>query len=217
MSLTETYVCSVSGLIKRTGAPETFRPDDGTQYIPVQVRPGVDIWSIGCVFSEVAVWSRFGWERVMEYKRLRQAEVKQRLDFDGEELFHDGRDVLQSVQDMHDNIRLEKRDMDLVTIEILRLLEDDMLLREHEPRYSAKQVFHKSRRIINAVRKMLENTATDIPSRSGEDRGSVTEFEEEPKTPPQRSARICQWLIIICVQTDQRTCWHILVITAIVN
>lgn len=120
----------------------------------------------------------------MEYKRLRQAEVKQRLDSDGEELFHDGRDVLQVVQDMHDQIRLEKRDMDLVTVEILRLLEDDMLLKEHEPRYTAKQVFHKSRRIINAVRKMLENTATDALSRSGEDRGSITEIEEEPKTPP---------------------------------
>ena len=43
------------------GAPETFRPDDDTPYFPVQVRPDVDIWSLGCVFSEVAVWSCFGY------------------------------------------------------------------------------------------------------------------------------------------------------------
>lgn len=85
---------------------------------------------------------------------------------------------------MHEQIRVEKREMDLITVEILRLLKDDMLLKEHEPRCSAKQVFHKSKRIISRVPKMLENTTTDVPSRSSEDRGSVTDIDEEPKTPP---------------------------------
>lgn len=177
-------ICAWTRLIYWVGAPETFRPDDSGEYFPVQVRPDVDIWSIGCVFSEVAVWSRFGWHRVLEYRRRRRAEVKRRLDIDGEDLFHDGRDVLQAVQDMHEDITDRPRTFDNVTVEIVRLLDYDLLLNETEPRYSAKQVFHKSRRIIKATRKNSGIPAAAVPSREDEDHGHVSDPEEEPKTPP---------------------------------
>lgn len=147
------------------------------------MRPDVDIWSTGCVFSEAAVWSRFGWNGLLEYRRRRQDEVKQLLDLDGEHLFHDGRSVLPTVQDIHDNIAKDPRIIDHVTVEILRLL-DDMLLEEHEPRYSAKQVFHKSKRIIKATRKKFPVPATEVSPRKNEDIGNTNDPEERPKTPP---------------------------------
>ena len=130
------------------------------------------------------MWSRFGWNRVLEYRGRRQDEVKQLLDLDGEELFHDGHDVLSTVQDIHEHIAESARIIDHVTVEILRLLNDDMLLNENEPRYSAKQVFHKSKRIIKATRKRFKVPATEISPRKDKDIGNTQDPEEPPKTPP---------------------------------
>ena len=176
--------CAKLGLTDCAGAPETFRPDDTADSFPVQVRPDVDIWSVGCVFSEAAVWSRFGWKRVLEYRNRRQDEVRGHLKLDGEYLFHDGHDVLETVQDIHEHIAKRARIIDYVTVEILRLLNDDMLLNENEPRYSAKQVFHKSRRVINATRKKFEAPEAEVSSREDEDNGNNSDSEERPKTPP---------------------------------
>ena len=150
---------------------------------PVQVRPDVDIWSTGCVFSEAAVWSRFGWNRVLEYRRRRQDEVKELLGLDGEHLFHGGHNVLGTVQDIHEHIIKNHRIIDHVTVEILRLL-DDMLLNENKPRYSAKQVFYKSKRVIKATREKFGVPATEVSSRKDEDTGNSDDPEERPKTPP---------------------------------
>ncbi|KAL9125734.1 MAG: hypothetical protein Q9217_005105 [Psora testacea] len=166
------------------GAPETFRPDVTIDSFPVQVRPDVDIWSMGCLFSEAAVWTRFGWKRVLQYRRQRQDEIKQLLDLDGEHLFHDGDNVLKVVQDIHGHIAETARPIDDVTVEILRLVADDMLLNEDEPRYSAKQVFHRSRRVIKAIRNKFEVSASEVFWRKDEDNGDTSDPEERPKTPP---------------------------------
>ena len=139
---------------------------------------------MGCVFSEAAVWSCFGWYRVLEYRRRRQDEVKKLLDLDGEHLFHDGHDVLPIVQDIHEHIIKTARDIDHITIEILRLVNEEMLLKEGEPRYSAKQVFHKSKRIVEAARKKI-GAPTIVVSASKEMDIRITSGPEgRPKTPP---------------------------------
>ena len=148
------------------------------------MRPDVDIWSIGCVFSEAAVWSRFGWNRVLEYRRQRQNDVKELLDLDGEYLFHDGHTVLRIVQDIHEHIAKSARDIDRVTIKILRFVDHDMLLNEDEPRYSAKQVFHRSKSVIYTTRKEFEVSTTEVSSKKDKDNGNTSDPEERPKTPP---------------------------------
>lgn len=174
---------ATTGLIRRIGAPETFRPDDKIAYFAVQVRRDVDIWSTGCVFSEAAVWSRFGWTWVRKYRRQRQAEVKDRQDLDGEQIFHDGRYLLQAVHNMHKQISEDPREMDLVIVDILRLLDENMLLSEDKPRYSAKDVFHKSRSIIKKARKTSRISTTNI-SPTDEIHENLDDLEGSPKTPP---------------------------------
>ena len=171
-------------LIRRIGAPETFRHDDKIAYFPIQVRRDVDIWSTGCVFSEAAVWSRFGWKRVLEYRRRRQAEVKDRQNLDGEQIFHDGRHLLQAVHDMHKQISEDRREMDLVTVDILRLLDEGMLLSEDKRRYSAKDVFHKSENIIKKARKTFQISTTNIFPPIDKIHENLDDLEESPKTPP---------------------------------
>lgn len=172
------------GLICRIGAPETFKPDDKIPNFPIRVRRDVDIWSTGCVFSEAAVWSRFGWTRVLEYRHRRKAEVKARQDLGGEHIFHDGRYVLQAVHDMHKQISEDPREMDLVTVNILRLLDEDMLLSEDETRHSAKDVFQKSRSIIKKARKIARISTTNISATTDKIHGNFDDLEGSPKTPP---------------------------------
>ncbi|KAL9612988.1 MAG: hypothetical protein Q9167_002465 [Letrouitia subvulpina] len=165
------------------GAPETFRPESALDPLPVEVRRDVDVWSVGCVFSEAAVWSRFGWKRVLEYRSQRQQELKNSLDLDGEHFFHDGRDVLSTVLDTHKYMAKKLRMIDHVTIQILRILDEDVLLNENEPRYSAKQVFYKSKRVIRNTRKRFGVPTADVSPTTG-DAGSASDDEERPKTPP---------------------------------
>jgi len=40
------------------GAPELYHTFDGVNLPLLQAGPEVDIWSCGCVFSEVATWIR---------------------------------------------------------------------------------------------------------------------------------------------------------------
>lgn len=172
------------GLIRRIGAPETFKPDDKITNFPIQVRRDVDIWSTGCVFSEAAVWSRFGWSWVLEYRHRRKAEVKDRQGLGGEQIFHDGRYLLQTVHDMHKQISEDPREMDLVTVDILRLLNEDMLLSEDKVRNSAKNVFQKSRSIINKARKISRISTTNISATTDKIHENFDDLEGSPKTPP---------------------------------
>ena len=184
MRLLATFIKQSSRLTDCIGAPETYRLDDTTDSFHVQVRPDVDVWSLGCVFSEAAVWSRYGWDRVLEYRCRRQEEVKQKLGVDGEHLFHDGYDVLKTVQEMHEEITRRPRSIDHVIVEILRFLNDNMLLTEDEPRHTAQQVYHRSKSIINKIREKHRVPATNAPSRKDEEAMSINDPEGRPMTPP---------------------------------
>lgn len=158
-------------------APEMFGLESALDSLPVGVRRDVDVWSVGCVFSEAAVWSRFGWRRVLEYRFQRQQELKKSLDLDDEHFFHGGSDVLPIVLDTHKHMVRRPRMIDHVTVQILRILDEDVFLNENEPRCSAKQVFYKSKRVIRDTRKRF---CVSTPG----DAGCASDDEERPKTPP---------------------------------
>jgi len=148
------------------------------------VKPDVDVWSLGCVFSEAAVWASFGWRRVLEYRSRRQEEIRDRLDLEGEKLFHDGDEVLRSVEAIHTNIRQSAQIKDHITTEFLRLVDDKMLLNETDPRASAKQVYHWSKRIIKTARKPSLVLASHASMRVNEYNGGTPATEQRPRTPP---------------------------------
>ena len=131
-------------------------------HFPVQVRQSVDVWSAGCVFSEVAVWSRFGWNRLREYRCKRQEEIKQLRDLDGEHWFHDEHNVLQTVRDIHEHMTRKPRTVDEIIVKVIRILTDKMLLSEHQRKASARDVYTEFMRAIDTER----NTLTIAKSRS---------------------------------------------------
>ena len=151
--------------------------------IPVQVRQNVDVWSVGCVFSEAAVWSRFGWNHLLEYRCQRQEEIKKRLGLDGERWFHDEYNVLQTVHDIHEHIARSSQPVDQVMINVLRIVSNHMLLNEHQRSASARYLHNEFLRAIDTTCNTLM-IGQNSPSRNRDDVGVDGGSKERPMTPP---------------------------------
>ncbi len=128
------------------GAPETFRSHGDTSSAPLQITKDVDIWSIGCVFSEVSVWAHYGWKRVVEYRRQRKTEVEDEEGGEGEHVFHFDGSLLNAVNSIHEDMLGKTTAKDHITRLVLDYLVSDMLL--HNARPDAKFVFEKSKKLI---------------------------------------------------------------------
>ncbi|KAL9632109.1 MAG: hypothetical protein Q9164_005519, partial [Protoblastenia rupestris] len=168
-------------------APETYGSDLARESWPLSVKQGLDIWSLGCVFSEVATWVVHGWKQVSEYRRRRQAEVKDKLDPTGKHLFHDGSSVLKTVLEVHDFIMESSRIRDPITVTLLEGLVHDMLQPNSRP--YAKLVYEKSKRLIRSARRELDVLVTPVvsvgPSNAWESEvNTSSRYGQKPMTPP---------------------------------
>ena len=168
-------------LTTRTGAPEAHRVRDPKNFFRLEVKQSVDIWSMGCVFSEVATWVCHGWKRVLEYRKRRQAELKE-LDFECGDFFHNGHSVLNAVSDIHKSIKPSLRRDDNVTAKVLERLVDDMLLYESRP--NAKFFYEKSEKIIQEAKSHLKVRHTRLDSQQDQDNFGPDYAETRPMTPP---------------------------------
>ena len=115
------------------------------------MKQDVDIWSVGCVTSEVVTWASQGSDKVLDYRRRRLEEVH-RLTGRREESFHDDSgNLLQTVRDVHDENVKNCRRNDELTKPIIKDLVSEMLLNSDEHRPNAKYLYRKSKRIIKEV------------------------------------------------------------------
>ena len=127
------------------GAPETYRSKN-TESTPLPVTQEVDMWSIGCVFSEVAVWAHHGWKKVKEYRRQRNSEIEIKGGGPDEHFFHwDGR-LLDAVNNIHQDMTGGPFFKDFLTRSVLERLVVNML--QHKSRPYAKLVFEMSERLV---------------------------------------------------------------------
>ena len=131
-------------------APEARRYDENLQKCNLRVKQNIDIWSLSCVFSEVATWVNKGWSQLAEYRNRRIQEMEDRTG-KREDCFHDGIIVLNAVRQSHDDIIASRRANDPVTSEIVNNIIGDMLLFQENARSKASPMYYKSRRIINAA------------------------------------------------------------------
>ena len=122
----------------------------------VSVPRCVDIWSLGCIYSEVATWIGHGWLRVEQYRKQRQMEAQQKLnDPEIGDLFHDGENVLDAVEDSHASVLESRRIDDFITRRMVKDVISEML-ESQRVRMDAPQVYNKAHKSFVAANKELE-------------------------------------------------------------
>ena len=165
-------------LVNRTlGAPECYRADGDIERVRFQVNRNVDIWSLGCVFSEAAVWLVYGKGQLLEYRRRRGIETEQFNGFRDGNCFHDGGQVLTTVTKIHKTLPADVRVCDHVTREIVSMVTGEMLIgsiyRSH-----ANSLYHRTQVILSDAEDRLRNSALNAGT------GSVS-IQSRPQTPPE--------------------------------
>ena len=105
------------------GAPECCNSDEGEQTSSRLCLKAADIWSLGCLFSNMLIRSSLGHEGVDRYREAREAANKDTI-MGGyaPQCFHDGVDRLRCVDEFHDEA-LRKYPND----DVLRAVSDTIL------------------------------------------------------------------------------------------
>lgn len=168
---------------ERLGAPETFRSHIDMEASPLQVTQAVDVWSIGCVFSEASVWAHHGWKRVVEYRRQRSLEIKAKGGDEGEHVFHFDGNLLDAVDNIHQDILRAKQTKDHITRSVVDRLVVEML--QHETRPHAKYLFDKSKRLIKDAEKKFDVSVVGLVGNINGELVDSNEARVGARSPPQ--------------------------------
>ena len=140
------------------GAPECYRADSDLENIPLLVRQDVDIWSLGCVFSEAAVWVVRGKDGLSEYRRRRGLKTVEIPDFRDGDCFHDGLQVLPIVTETHGTLAEDMRRCDHVTGATVDMV-TKLVLVDQGCRPSARCFKHQTEAILHDAEKKLQTSA----------------------------------------------------------
>ena len=176
-------------LILFLAAPEARRWDEKLQKCNLRIKQNVDIWSLSCVFSEVATWVNKGWSQLAEYRNRRIQEMEE-MNHKREDGFHDGIKVLKTVEQSHrDIIDTCRANNDPITPEVVNHIVGDMLLFDEKARSEASPMYWKSRRIIGAANAKLGHAQSpalaathDLHPRSINANGPL--LKDPPNLPP---------------------------------
>ena len=142
----------------------------------------MDVWSIGCIFSEISVWAHSGNKMLQEYRRRRENEIRTNQGGGGNYRFHHNSQVLDVVNQIHQNTKERCKVKDRVTKDVLSQLLGDMLQRP-DGRGSAKFLHEKcERKITDAV----NHFGIDLESIAGSHEQSQNSMQDDPvpRTPP---------------------------------
>ncbi|KAL8941905.1 MAG: hypothetical protein Q9216_001978 [Gyalolechia sp. 2 TL-2023] len=196
------------------GAPERH-PTRGTMSA---VSQAIDIWSLGCVFSIAATWVVFGYQGIQQFRKVRQNAIEkfrtkpirqQNLasvsTISAGDYFHDGHDVLEAVTAWHTVLRGALRKTDMVTSELLDLVDQKMLLGSASSRIKARDLYSDLKRIMDRsetgprvempgsiMETLLEadkDAASSVPSTAGSNLAQLQDARDDRKA---RKSRLLQ-------------------------
>ena len=148
---------------------------------------------MGCVYSEVATWVTEGSAKLHEYRRRRQKEIAQKLGVSSteEDCFHHGSKILETVDEIHDEIKRNSRRCDLITPYVIERLVKGMVRPQPPSRGSAQFLLETSSEILkDAKRKREEATPSGSapnPDRPISDPGiDGRRRRHPPRLPPEQ-------------------------------
>lgn len=117
-----------------------------------------DVWSLGCLYSEAAIWLADGYKGVFDYRKERESQL-QRIHFKGGDSFHDGIKVLNVILDNHRDIEDRLRTSDYITKDVLDTMVEEMLWEEDRP--TANALSKKAEMVLNRANKALAASQFD--------------------------------------------------------
>ncbi|KAL8878006.1 MAG: hypothetical protein Q9198_004096 [Flavoplaca austrocitrina] len=143
------------------GAPETFRSTD-LEKCHLLVPQNADIWSMGCVYSEVATWVTEGSHKLLEYRRRRQQEIAKKLGvaLSGEDRFHHVSKVLETVNEIHAEIEHNSRRCDPITPCVVEKIVKAMVRPHPQSRGAAQFLLETSSEILEDAESDSSETAS---------------------------------------------------------
>ena len=109
------------------GAPECYRSDSILGQGRLRVTKAVDVFSLGCILSEVAVWMSGGYEYLIQYRQARREAIGQIPDFHDGDCFHNGISMLPIVGEWHRKVQSRLNSSDDRFTPILIPLIEEML------------------------------------------------------------------------------------------
>lgn len=145
------------------GAPECYRPDQYAQNTLLHVPQTVDVWSLGCIWSEAAVWFGEGWDGVRRFCDNRQQEV-QTLHMEDIACFHDTAKMLECVKHVLQNMASMASTEDDLSAQICRGLIPHMLHPDGQHRLKSSDLLSRTQAILNRRSSQGANTF-DPPQR----------------------------------------------------
>ncbi|KAK3324567.1 hypothetical protein B0T19DRAFT_443976 [Cercophora scortea] len=140
---------------KMYGAPELVNTSDGLPHLVDPATPAVDIWSLGCILFETAVWTICGERGRSEFMRERQNDNKDKrlLCENGyQSAFHDGERTLPALDRMLNRILSRRRVFDDLTAPLADLIFQEMLLQKPSDRLAARYLERHFTRALEQCR-----------------------------------------------------------------
>ena len=145
----------------------------------------MDVWSLGCVLSETAVWLVNGFEALEEYRIQRKQATDRIPGFQDGDCFHDGSRVLATVVEAHAECVANKRDRDYVTKPLLKLVDEWMLI-SPLGRLTAQQIYTHSQGILDGARRNLAASQGAGPCSQNRELSDASHNPQgRPQTPPE--------------------------------
>lgn len=138
------------------GAPECCGQTDWDQFRRLYIGDKVDVWSLGCIFSETAVWIANGNRGLEDYRRRRQA-ANSSPGFDGSDCFHDRVNRLPVIDDVHEETRGNLPTPDFVTGKLIERMVEDMLDVDTAQRLTVENVHSRADKILAQAQIRLKN------------------------------------------------------------
>lgn len=148
-----------------TGAPECYRRSSSLYPPKRAIGQSVDIWSLGCVYSEAAQWIVHGPDGLEQYRQRRLDSTKAIRGHMDPGCFHDTVKVLKCVKSVHDELFRNKRESDFMMRPVLKKMVEEMLY-ENVGRPTATLLLYKVGGIVDAAKIELEKHRKEPLSRS---------------------------------------------------